>query len=404
MVNGQPIVDVVAESIGPRLRYACHIVFERLLGVNVELHLSREYRPQLGPVLYYGAGLREDEVGSGHALKPNGLLEATGTDTVAITDEDELAAIFWLVTQYVSYEARSERDAHERPFRSFLPGWGNANEPVCHALAYRLAERLGIRPTSRPLRLEHTLDIDNAYAYQAKGALRWTGSLVKELAGGRWKAVSQRLNHALGRSRDPYDTHDQILSTFGGKALRVFFLMSDKSPFDRAIPTRHPDFRRLVQVYQQAGAQIGLHPSYAGGQSEAAFRSERELLEGFTEAPIDTTRYHYLRMLTPHTQRLLLAEGIRHDFSPGPVQPGFWQGISVPIPWYDVETDTQTDLMLYPAAWMDVHWANRPEEGLEHLKMLKDAMSRYGGELVCIWHNDYFRRFAELPGFAETIS
>lgn len=404
MANGQPIVHVVAESIGPRLLYVCHIVFERLLGVDVKLHLFREYQPQSGTVLYYGADLRAEKVGPGHALKPNGLLEATGTAPIAITDEDELAAVFWLVTQYASYEAGSERDAHGRPVRSFLPGWENANEPVCHALAYRLAERLGIHPAPRPLRLEHTLDIDNAYAYQAKGALRWTGSLLKELAGGSLQAVGQRLNHALGRSGDPYDTHDQILSTFGGKALRVFFLLSDKSPFDRAIPTRHPDFRRLVHVYQQAGAQIGLHPSYAGGQSEAAFRSERERLEGFTETPIDTTRYHYLRMLTPHTQRLLLAEGIRHDFSPGPVQPGFWQGISVPIPWYDVETDTQTDLMLYPAVWMDVHWADRPEEGLEHLRMLRDTLSRYGGELVCIWHNDYFRRFAELPGFAETIS
>lgn len=404
MANGQPIVHVVADSIGPRLRYACHIVFERLLGVRVELHTSLPSYPRTGPVLLYGREVPGHSEQGMHVLHPHGLLEATGTAPVYLTDSDELAAIFWLVTQYTAYDPESDKDEHGRPVRSFLPGWEDPLEPVCHALAFRLAERLGIRPSPELVKLHHSFDIDNAYAYQAKGQLRWTGSLLKEVADGRWQAVVQRVQHAVGRAGDPYDTHEHILSTFGGKNLKVFFLISDKGRFDRAISPQHPDFKRLVQVYRQAGAQIGLHPSYAGGQSETSFRNERNLLESFAEAPIGITRYHYLRMLTPHTQRLLLAEGIRYDFSPGPVEPGFWQGISVPIPWYDVEADIQSDLILYPAAWMDAHWADRPEEGLKHLLKLRQTLGRYGGHFICIWHNDYFRRFAELPGFAEIIS
>jgi hypothetical protein len=282
-----------------------------------------------------------------------------------------------------------------------LPSFSDKHIPVCHKLAFDWVATWENPPSIPQKTVTHypTFDIDNAYAYQAKGAWRWVGSLAKEILAGGAKAVVRRLSHAIGLIDDPYDHHQLIASTLEGKPYHVFFLMSDKGRFDRAITPTHPDFKRLVRMYAEAGANIGLHPSYAGGQAKVTFEQERSLLTSFLGIPITDTRYHYLRCFVPQTYGLLVEEGIENDYSPGPLELGFWQGISTSIPWFDVEKDVQTPLELHPAAWMDVHHTQNPAAGLEHLAILQQNLASYGGRLVTIWHNDYFKKFSKARGF-----
>jgi hypothetical protein len=53
---------------------------------------------------------------------------------------------------------------------------------------------------------------------------------------------------------------------------------------------------------------------------------------------------------------------------------------------------------------MDAHFANHPEEGLQVLGQLKDALAPYGGQLISIWHNDYFAKYAASQDFRRGFS
>jgi hypothetical protein len=410
MSASEPAVHIVADHVGPRLQYACKLFWERILGLSHKVYSTAEYTPQAIPVLFYGNAepALPDSLPKAVILKPHGLLQQTGTAYVPdlhTLEHDPLSSVFWLATHYAAYAASHRHDHHGRPERALLPSHQDPYRPVCHELAADLAARLGLLPAKRE-KLAHvpTLDIDNAFAYQAKGPVRWLGALLRELGAGGAKALKNRLLHALGRIADPYDTHELILKTLEPHNLRVFFLMASSGAHDHAIDTAHPDFKRLVRMYADAGASVGLHPSSGGGQTLNKVLQEKETLEKMLGASITQTRHHYLRLLTPHTQRLLLQLGMRDDYSPGPIEPGFWQGISVPIPWYDVEHDEETQLELYPAAWMDVHHAHHPEAGLQLLIQLQKNLAPYGGQLISIWHNDYFKRFSESPSFLLAFS
>ena len=412
----RPFVTVWVDVVTPRISYACEAVFGCLLGWGFNVREEKEGIgiDNAGFSLSYSSNPMIDY---GLRSLPHGLLSASGIapiDDLKSLENDELAAVFWLVTHYAAYSPNHPKDAHGRPVIAMLSSYPDPLDPVCHRLAHGLRQKLEddqpeIAGKGRPWKpagvtLRHTLDIDNAYAYAAKGPWRWIGSLAKDVLTARWKEVGSRLRHALGKADDPYDTHPLILERLGGDGSIVFFLMSDTGKYDRSISPRHPDFGRLVTFYKEAGAQIGLHPSYGSGQQKEGFAQEKTLLEGMAGEVITQTRYHYLRLLTPHTQRLLIEQGIVHDYSCGPIEPGFWQGISTPFPWFDVERNERTGLMVHPAAWMDVHWHDRPSKGLAYLKKMKETLGIYGGALTLIWHNDYFRGYADSEAFDSVIN
>jgi len=399
-----------------RLRYAADLIFVDLLHSDEVVHFLPEdpldvFYEETNWCLWYAATPPPDDRWV-HVV-PHGLLSATDTAPVAdlhAVEKDPLAAVFWLATHYAAYDPSHPKDEHGRPKQARLPSWPDPYDPVCHRLAYSLGEaledrvRLRLRPclSVRVVRMAHSLDIDNAYAFAGKGPVRWTGSLIKDIASRRWDWVAKRLAHVLGRAEDPFDTHELILNTLPKNNLRVFFLMSDQGRYDRALSPTHPDFKRLVRLYTEQAFMVGIHPSYAGGQNDKSLAYEKGLLAELADHPIGSSRHHYLRTLTPYTQRLLIRQGIRHDYIGSP-EPGFWQGISANHAWFDVEQNSITRLVMHPAAWMDAHWINHPEEGLAAIRKLKERLDDFGGRILLIWHNDYFRRFAELPGFVVAI-
>ncbi len=400
METARPHVSIIADAPTPRLAYACQVVFGRLLGWGYRVRALSEAGsgPEDGPVLFY----TQAPGPFGLHLRPHGLLSASGTEPVgnlAALEQDLLAAVFWLCTHYAAYSPTHPVDAHGRPLPAYLPGLTDPEVPACHVLAARLAAALGQQGApARPLEVIHTVDVDNAYAYRGKGPWRWWGGLAKDVLAGKARHVYRRLGAAMGLLADPYDNHARLLGSLHGPGKTVFFLMASHGRYDKAIAHSHPLFAALVARYQQAGWRVGLHPSYGGGQNAQAIRQEAKALAPHTQDAITQTRHHYLRWKIPHTPRLVAELGFTDDYSPGPVVPGFWQGISVPFLWYDVERDEVSGLTLHPAAWMDVHWAMRPAEGIATLQRLWAALKPFGGQLVLIWHNDYFSVFQSYVG------
>lgn len=400
MEPAQPTVSIFADAQTPRLAYACQVVFGSLLGWGYQIHPLpvAGAMPEDGPVLFYTKAPGP----YGLHLRPHGLLSAAGTEPIgnlAALEQDPLAAVFWLCTHFAAYDPNHPADAHGRPLPAYLPSLADPEVPACHVLSARLAAAMGQQSApAQPLDVVHTVDVDNAYAYRGKGFWRWWGGLAKDVLAGKAAHVYRRLASAMGLLADPYDNHAHLLGSLDGPGKTVFFLMASSSRYDKAIANTHPLFTDLVARYRRAGWRVGLHPSYGGGQNVQAIRQEANALAPHAEDAITQTRHHYLRWKIPHTPRLMAALGFTDDYSPGPVVPGFWQGISAPFLWYDVERDEVSGLRLHPAAWMDVHWALRPAEGMAAQQRLRAALKPFGGQLVLIWHNDYFSIFQSYVG------
>jgi hypothetical protein len=80
--------------------------------------------------------------------------------------------------------------------------------------------------------------------------------------------------------------------------------------------------------------------------------------------------------------------------------PGFRAGISIPFPWYDLQREQKTDLVIYPFAVMDVtlkqYLQLQPAEGLKIATALMRRVRNHGGMFSTLWHNS---SFSELDGW-----
>jgi hypothetical protein len=116
------------------------------------------------------------------------------------------------------------------------------------------------------------------------------------------------------------------------------------------------------------------------------------------------SRQHYLYLQFPHTYRNLIKLGLREDYTMGyAAATGFRAGIARPFWWYDLEAEQETDLRVFPFAYMDVslkqHLKMSPEAARRHCFELSERVRQVGGTLISIWHNSSFAVFESWSGW-----
>jgi hypothetical protein len=240
-----------------------------------------------------------------------------------------------------------------------------------------------------------TFDIDLAWAYRERPLWRMLGAGLKDLAEGsphilhRWKVLMQK-------EADPFDTFEYIQSIHSsyGFAPLFFFLLANPSRYDRNISPRNPRLRTLIKNLSKAYT-VGIHPSYRSHTTHRLLQTEIDRLASMTGQDVAHSRFHFLRYRLPDSYRRLIQEGILHDYSMGYAsQPGFRAGIATPYPWYDLENETTTPLMIHPFTVMDGTLKNYrklpPEEGLQLVKSLIDHTASVKGTFITLWHNSSF--------------
>ncbi|HSF45561.1 MAG TPA: hypothetical protein VLA58_06100, partial [Chitinophagaceae bacterium] len=71
------------------------------------------------------------------------------------------------------------------------------------------------------------------------------------------------------------------------------------------------------------------------------------------------------------------------------------------FPWYDLENDQETQLMVHPFCWMDANsyyeQLYTPAQAFAELKSYHDVVKKTGAPLTTISHNNFF---SDEPGFA----
>ncbi|MEM1318645.1 MAG: polysaccharide deacetylase family protein [Bacteroidota bacterium] len=413
-------IILYASRPSKRLYYVVDFLLAQMLHLDYELtDQVDQYQASPLPSINYGEKpLREQEV----FLPAHALLQQKGIQAQSIRvfqhqglpvffehrlpgadwPFDFFAMSFYLLSRYEEY-LPFEADAHGRfaAAQSLAQRGGFLQQPLIDQWAYKLYELLRQKnpqlPPHQPrFRFQATIDIDMAWSYRHKGALRSGAALLRELSQLRLKELRQRLQVWTGQSPDPFFTFAYMAQLHQKLQFPplYFWLLGAYGPYDKNTSPERPAFRQLI-VQQSRHSRAGIHPSYRSNEEEHRVVQEKQLLEGIIGRAVRCSRQHYLMLRLPTTYRRLLAAGIEADYSMGYADDtGFRASTAQPFYWYDLEVEEATALRLYSFQAMDVtlqqYLALSPEAALERLQSLVEGCQEVGGEFVSLWHNSSF--------------
>lgn len=247
-----------------------------------------------------------------------------------------------------------------------------------------------------PFRFLPTYDIDIAYAYQHQPLWKKLAIFYRALLQGNFDKVVEMGNVFTGKQKDPFDSFvwlDDLHGKLGLTPMYFFLTLVKKNKYDKNLPAASKKLQKLYKGIADRYA-CGLHPSWQSGSAEWLLVKEKHLLENIIDKKVYHSRNHYLRMVLPNTYRRLIAAGITDDHSMayGTIN-GFRASYSSPYPWYDLEKESATNLILHPFCFMEAtaffqqgYTAERA--GIE-MQYYYDTVKQVNGEFISLFHNHF---------------
>ncbi len=239
-----------------------------------------------------------------------------------------------------------------------------------------------------------TIDIDAAFAYKHKGALRIIGGYLKNIRDLDFNDFIYRTKVLLGKEKDPFNTFDYIFDIIHKHKLETIFfiLFADYGTNDKNTPTYNRTFRELV-AYIGDNAKVGIHPSFTSNTVVSKLKKEIANLSKTVHQEITKSRQHFLIIHMPSTYRNLSSFGITDDYSMGFAgEIGFRASTSMSFLFYDLEMEYTTSLRIHPFAAMEGTLKDykkmTAEEALKEYKKIIDETKAVDGTFISIWHNE----------------
>ncbi len=331
--------------------------------------------------------------------------------------DDPVASVFFWLSGWQEHTQRV-RDEHGRVryADSLQARLGLATRPPVEATRATLARALvqhgmPVRPRrwrGRGWALCPTIDIDYLRKWRPGILYREfflypVRNLSQQPPASRLKRLAGVTAEMLGRA-DPFHVAFRRMVTqlrsFGTGTF--FFKAGATSAHDVGYPLGRTA-RRWLAVLQEAGMEVGLHPSYHAATHLGHLTRERNRLAAVLDRPLSSVRTHYLRWIEPTTPRILAATGFRIDSTLGwPDHEGFRRGTCLPFQLFDVHANAPLPLWEMPLAVMEsVLFVRRKlglAEALQATETLLDATRRYGGVCVALWHNTLWDE-RDFPGW-----
>lgn len=392
----------------PRFNYTLGIFFGQLLGINT----VRVKDPNQA-ILNYSA-----QPGGALQIIPEFSLWQDTIDPIAIQAEewnnipaffqtnpngevpfDFLAASFYLISRYEEYLPHTpDEHGRYRAQSSVLVKNKWIQKPVVHLWAKYLgeliAERSSISFELPDFKFTTTLDIDQLYKFRYKGILRGLGGFLGDLVNARKVKLKERVKALISRDDPFYNFHKQKKWHQNVKEVIYFFLMSDHGKYDKNIHPKHPQMTATIQALEkQPNVRIGIHPGYASNTHQEKIAEEKERLDHILQFPTLLSRQHFLMMSFPETYQRLSKLGIREEYSMGySTHLGFRAGIGIPYLWFNLKTNSLTNLRINPFCYMDItplhYFKWTPEKTMEFLDEWTDELKKYGVHFQWLWHNE----------------
>lgn len=412
----------------PRLRYTLEVLFKGLLCLKYTLTDDLLfYQEEVGPKIHYGNKRIKTDV---LFLEANGILEETTirplkpacqvlNDRPALFPSssdsdwpfDFLAMTFYCVSRYEEYLPFSgDRYGRFPATESLAYTYNFLDRPIINEWAIEFRKFLQEKwpdlqfPDSH-FAFKMTYDIDMAWAYLHRPWWRLWGGGIAQLVRGQWAGLRERIRVAQQQSGDPFYIFPYLekMDAQYGYETRYFWLLGDPGKYDTNANHRLAVVQDLIQSIA-ARSPVGIHPSFASNQKSGQLKEEISRLENIIDQEVVDSRQHFLMLKFPETYRALLADGIQEDYSLGYAdQVGFRAGLAGAFPWYDLQEEKATTLMIHPFTVMDVtlkyYMELSPEAALEKTKLLLERTRQVGGTFTLLWHNSSFAQSMGWTGW-----
>lgn len=406
-----------------RLQYICRFIFKKQLGITYSLTLDAEgFAAHDGPKINYSETVFENP---GFVIKNSPLLFETGIQEQNISCFDNngykafyrindsditfdiFAAGFYLLSRYEEYLPHSEdmygRYAHENSL-AFREGF--LDTPLVNIWIADFSKILQAKFPSLQYQLPvfnfiPTYDIDIAYSYKNKGAVRNIGGFLKSPS-------LQRLGVMLRMKQDPYDVYeflDQLHATNELRPIYFFLVATMRSQYDRNISPYAYAMWQLIKQHAKK-YHVGVHPSWRSFEKPQLIQKEKKIIETAGNIVVTTSRQHYIKFSMPHTYRHLLGNGITDDHSMGYGSiNGFRASVASSFAWYDLENEQITNLQIHPFCFMDANsffeQKHHLDEAYEELLHYYNECRKVNGTLITIFHNNFLGTDLQFSGWKK---
>ncbi|MBC7863458.1 MAG: polysaccharide deacetylase family protein [Bacteroidia bacterium] len=411
-----------------RLKYVLNTVFKDLLGIGYRLTNDKEEftNSELPKINYSQGPVTEREI----LIKPSPLLFQTGIKEQNLqigewqglkilfsTHEEEeipfdiFASVFFMLSRYEEYlpHIRDQYDRFEAEssiayVHKFL------ETPIVNYWVQKIKKILaakypGLQFKEPVYRFISTIDIDNAFAFYQKGVMRTIGGYARGIVNLNWTNIKDRSKVLAGTLPDPFDSYAYQLEMQKKYNLNViyFFLLGDYGINDKNLPSNNRHLQKLIKHLGDY-AKIGIHPSFGSNDETDQVRKEINRLSYITHRNISDSRQHFARLHFPSTYKALIENGIQNDYSMGYHNfSGFRAGISNPYYWYDIDTESETNLKLFPYIFSEstlkFSLKLQANEALNAVKGLINEIKKTGGTFTSMFHNESLGDYGEWNGW-----
>lgn len=410
------MILVYTHQISPRLQYAFKMVFKQFL--NCEVHFTSQVeefivndgvkisytKNPLGSELFFRSheilfekGIVDQEI-KVKSWKGHKVFFEQGENSAL--PFDVFAASFYLLSRYEEYLPHFKDRFLRFPAKESLAyQQGFLKIPIIEYWLKELVSKIqskfpSFNPPTREFKFVNTIDVDNAYCYLEKGIVRSFGASVRSILNLDFDDVTRRIRVLLGKEKDPYDTFGYLLDLQKKYQFEsiYFFLLADYGYNDKNITVTSKKFQSLVKSMGDY-VKVGIHPSWASNTHSSILSKEIKRLEGMVNREVLRSRQHFLKLDLPSTYRRLIDLGIREDYTMGYAsQVGFRAGTSLPFYFYDLDMETQTQLLVHPFAVMDgtlnEYMGLQVDDAQYLVKELIDRVKEVSGTFISLWHNE----------------
>jgi len=373
--------------------------------------LGNEFHIQSHPILFQ-QGIKQHEIKFGFWDKTPVFFEVSNSDIPL----DIFAAAFYLLSRYEEYLPH-QLDKHERYAykNSILIQHNMFNKPMLEIWveAFKLALQKRFPDLTfeeRRFYFEPLINVSMARLYQGKAFLR-------SLLGGFNDLIRLKLRSFILRNRvfvfgkkDPYDTFDKFLKLKKKHKhpLTFFHLLTTYSLFDHNI-SKNEQFYQSQIKYLADYNDTGLLTSYYALDDEDTIEKEIKFLENIIHKPVEKVRAHFNRIKIPITYQIYNDLELKNDYSMGYNHKiGFRAGTSIPFRFYDIENETETNLLLHPVVISDImlkyQYHLKPKKALKILLEEGEIIRKYKGHFYPVFHNFILSDLREWQAWQKLYS
>lgn len=413
-----------------RLKYVLSLVFVDLLGIAHEITQDiNKYKEYNGPKLNYSEnkieskeifiknasilfqkGIKEQNLQIGDWRNEKILFHWQNGEKIPF---DIFAAIFYLITRYEEYLPHISDHYNRFEVESSIAHLHKFIErPVINIWINNFKNILGenfstLKFIEPKYKFISTIDVDNAFAFTNKGVMRTIGGYMRAIVNLNWTNLRDRTQAIFKLIPDPFDSYKYQLAIQKKYKIEViyFFLLGDYGINDKNLPSNNKTLQSLIKHLGDY-AKIGIHPSFGSNENSQKVKKEINRLAIITHRVILNSRQHFARLHFPTTYKALIENGIQNDYSMGYHNHiGFRASISTPFYWYDLDSETETNLKVYPYLFSEstLKFAMKlkPEYALIYVKKIIDEVKNTGGTFVSIFDNESLGNYGQWENWKK---